>query len=453
MKEIKRRLESFAPYDCTGIAEHLEQMAQEGWMLDMIGVYLWKYRRIEPRKLHFTVTYLPNISEFDPENTESLLEMEEYCTKDGWKLAARNAKMQVFYHEGEAPRPIETDAMIELQTIHHAMCKQWLLGQGFNVLLSVTQLALAYMRFADSPISFFSNPIQLYMPLLWLVLLVISLGAIGKYLLWYRRAKRQVEYGVLPPAKRTIKINFTLLGLELVILVLLLASPKIALLSLTGVFGVVAISNAGMAEMKRQGVSRGINQAVSIGLCVCLTFAMLFGVGWFVFQDRHKPVGYYDLKGWKMEVFADPLPLYVQDLLQTEQKDWSTETRKNETFALANTEYIQRPLTQSAEVPELSYTITEVRLPALYDLCKAEKLGQHQEKWDTRRYQAVDAAPWSAQAVYQEYEEDLGAAPVYLLFYETHIVEIAFNWEPTAEQMQIVAQKLGDLNTKRASTG
>ncbi len=450
MKDTKRRFESFAPYDCTGIAEHLEQMAQKGWMIEVIGVYLWKYRRIEPRKLHFTVTYLPNISEFDPENAEGLLEMEEYCTKDGWKLAARNGKMQVFYHEDEDPVPIETDALVHLQTIHHVMCRQWLLGQGFNVLLSLSQLALAYMQFAQSPITFFSNPIQCYIPLLWLMLLVISLCTTGKYILWYRKAKRQAEYGVLPPVKRKIKINFTLMGLEIVILVLFLVNPKIAFLSLSGVFGIVAISNAGMAEMKRQGVSRGINQAVSIGLCVCLTLAMIFGIGWFISADDHKPVSHYGLNGWRMEVFADPLPLYVQDLLQTAQKDWSTEARKSATFVLANTEYTQWPLTQSRDVPELSYAITEVKLAALYDLCKAAKLGQHRGKWDTRRYEAADAAPWGAQEVYQEYDED-SAQPVYLLCYRDHLVEIMFDWEPTAEQMQIAAQKLGSQEKKRVS--
>ena len=56
MKETKRRLETFSFYDRTGLEEHLARMAAEGWLLDKIGQFLWHYRRIEPKKLTFSVT-------------------------------------------------------------------------------------------------------------------------------------------------------------------------------------------------------------------------------------------------------------------------------------------------------------------------------------------------------------------------------------------------------------
>ena len=47
----------YAFYDHTGMARHLEKMAQKGWMLDRIHTNgLWRYRRIEPQTLHFAVT-------------------------------------------------------------------------------------------------------------------------------------------------------------------------------------------------------------------------------------------------------------------------------------------------------------------------------------------------------------------------------------------------------------
>ena len=66
MKETKRRLETFSFYDRTGLEEHLARMAAEGWLLDKIGQFLWHYRRIEPKKLTFSVTYFPKASAFDP---------------------------------------------------------------------------------------------------------------------------------------------------------------------------------------------------------------------------------------------------------------------------------------------------------------------------------------------------------------------------------------------------
>lgn len=84
MKEFKRRIESFAFYDHTAIEAHLEHMAQRGWLVEQPGNYLWRYRRIQPKKLHFSVTYFPNASDFDPGPTDGQRQMEEYCAKDGW---------------------------------------------------------------------------------------------------------------------------------------------------------------------------------------------------------------------------------------------------------------------------------------------------------------------------------------------------------------------------------
>ncbi len=448
MKETKRRFEYFMPYDCSGMQTHLERMAQKGWLLEEIGTYLWQYRRIEPKKLHFTVTYLPNISEFDPENTEGLLEMEEYCTKYGWKLAARNGKMQVFYHEGENPAPIETDAVTQLQTIHRAMCKNWLWGQGLNVVISISQLVLSYIQFLQSPIEFLSTPIRLYIPFLWLMLLISSLYMVGSYALWYRKAKREVQYGIFPATKRNTNIKFSLVSIGIAGAVLLMAGTKIALVSLLGMFGVVGIITTGMNVMKKRGVSRSINQTVSIGLCLCLTFVMIGGIGWYTMKSERKPVGYYDRNGWRMKVFDEALPLYVQDLLQTAQKDWSTEVRKSETFFVKNTEYNQRPLTEKHDIPELEYTVTDIKSPALYAFCKSALIGQYQDKIRHGEiiyrdaYEAVDASPWHAEEVYQRYWRD-GYLNKYLLCYANRFVEISFDWNPTAEQMEIVAEKLG----------
>ena len=66
MSETKREwrpLYSF--YDRSGVAHHLEEMAAEGWMLESLGTYSWRYRRMEPQKLHFSVTYFPTASQFD----------------------------------------------------------------------------------------------------------------------------------------------------------------------------------------------------------------------------------------------------------------------------------------------------------------------------------------------------------------------------------------------------
>ena len=63
--DTKFRLETFAFYDHNGIAVHLEKMAAKGWMIEDMGSNLWEYRRIEPKRLRFAVTYIPKRS-FSP---------------------------------------------------------------------------------------------------------------------------------------------------------------------------------------------------------------------------------------------------------------------------------------------------------------------------------------------------------------------------------------------------
>lgn len=65
MKNTKRRIEPLSFFDHTGISGHLEKMAAKGWMIEKIVNTGWVYRRIEPKKIHFAVSYFPKASEFD----------------------------------------------------------------------------------------------------------------------------------------------------------------------------------------------------------------------------------------------------------------------------------------------------------------------------------------------------------------------------------------------------
>ena len=58
-------------------------MAAEGWAPDRVGLLL-RYRRIEPQKLRFAVTYYPEDSG-EKDGEEVFL---DYCAQAGWQQAA-----------------------------------------------------------------------------------------------------------------------------------------------------------------------------------------------------------------------------------------------------------------------------------------------------------------------------------------------------------------------------
>lgn len=91
MKQTKRRFETYLLYNATGICRHLEKMAARGWMIVRMSSLWWTYRRTEPRNLRFAISYLPNLSQFDPDNLEERQEFLDFCAHDGWQLACSTA--------------------------------------------------------------------------------------------------------------------------------------------------------------------------------------------------------------------------------------------------------------------------------------------------------------------------------------------------------------------------
>ena len=93
MRTTKREMNFYSIYDRAGLEKHLEDMAAKGWMLDRMGQYLWYYRRTEPRKLRFAVSYFPSASVFDPAPSEKQETYREFCEHAGWNLAGASAQL------------------------------------------------------------------------------------------------------------------------------------------------------------------------------------------------------------------------------------------------------------------------------------------------------------------------------------------------------------------------
>ena len=195
MKNRKRQLENLAFYDKAAIEDRVARMAEKGWLVEQPGPYFWKYRRIGPKKLAVNVVYFPKASDFDPSPTEGQIQLEELCKRDGWILAARWGQMQIFYNEQEDPVPIETDPVIQVETVRAAMKKGMLPGQLLLAGLSVMQLMVLGGQLWESPVRFLSRPATAYMIPVWFLVLCAVLCELLGYLAWTRRAEKEAENG------------------------------------------------------------------------------------------------------------------------------------------------------------------------------------------------------------------------------------------------------------------
>lgn len=89
MKLARYSLANLSMYDRSATRQKLEKMAQKGWLIEKLGAVVWKYKPIQPQKLHFEIVFLPSGSVYEAEPTEAECRLQEFCEQDGWKLAAR----------------------------------------------------------------------------------------------------------------------------------------------------------------------------------------------------------------------------------------------------------------------------------------------------------------------------------------------------------------------------
>ena len=280
MKDIKYCFEQFAFYDQLAIQKKLEEMALQGWLVEKAGNFLWKYRHIEPKKLHIAVTYVPNVSEFDPVVTDNQQMMEEFAKKDGWNIACRWGKMQIFYNEEENPTPMETDAVIQVETVHRAMKKSMLLTHFFILFLCVYSFILMTIQFFDKPMQFLVTPSSIYIFPVWILLIIPIIIELVYYFRWYKKAKMIAEETeTFLAVKLNHKVSFVFIGFGIVLIMISFISSGGTMAITMVALGIAFVINPIIVNivrswMKKKGISRGVNRFISF----CISFTYMFAV-------------------------------------------------------------------------------------------------------------------------------------------------------------------------------
>ena len=450
MRETKRELmPQYSYYDRTGIAAHLADMAAQGWMLEKLGAWSWRYRRTEPKKLRFAVTFFP-ASQFDPGPSEGLETYRDYCAAAGWVLAADTAQVQIFYNEDENAVPIETDPAAEYANIRRCMKKSFLASCWSLLAVSLFQVLFTLWRIWTDPVDTLSSTASLSTLLDWLPLDLVLIWELARYYRWQRRAKAAAEAGAPLPNLRSVRwLGVLILVWTCGVLLWLLASywsSRGMFLLMVGMFLYMCLmfflSFAARDAMKHLHAPRWVNIAVTFGMVIALTAAGMVGMTALIFRTGsawlkdHPPVETYEYMGRTWEVYDDPIPLRIEDLASTDYTQWSTEARVDSSFLLTHGTYTQRPRMDALDQPDLDYELVIIKAPFLYDLCKHDFISWlerdndqlPQEYWD--EYRLIDAPAWGADLVYQRYSAG-EAINQFLVCWPDRIAEVKFDWDWT----------------------
>ena len=466
MRNTKRRLELYSFYDHTGIALHLEKMAEKGWFIERITSTGWVYRRIEPKKLRFAISYYPKASEFDPEPTGEQKMFHDFCEHSGWIFVTNSAQMQIFYNERENPVPIETEPALELETIHRAAKKNFL--PAYFVLLAISLLngVLFISRLMGDPIGLLSSAASLFTGFALTMLLLLCIAELSRYFSWRSKARKAAERDEFLETSGNVRLQCFILwavgvGFVYWLITLIMAGSNllrvVGLLMILYMATLIFLVNAIKQLLKRKKAPASVNRTVTMLSSFILAFAMMAVITFGTIRAAQSGVfepdkETYEYKGHSFTIYLDELPLTVEDLLDVEFDGYIKERTSSESLLLGQFVMRQRPRMDAenfAEIPNLEYTITVIKAPFLYDICKDRLLREQDETNDDRMpegfknvYEAQDAAPWGAQEVYRLVAQDSGPMNWYLLCYKDCIIEIIFDWEPTPEQITIVAEKL-----------
>jgi uncharacterized membrane protein YidH (DUF202 family) len=217
MKETKTIMRLFAFYDRTNLVQFLEEQSEQGWLLTGISLG-YKFRRVEPKKRHFCVVYLPKASSQNTYQWEFL----EYCQHAGWALLVANQQMHVFCSERDNPVSIETDPTIEVENIHKSAKKTHLTCFYIELFVGMQQLVHFLMRLMDDDLSHtLSRPIHLFNLFLGLLIIALSLVEIFGYFHWHQKAKDAAVQGMFTPTPDHSVFRSIILLILLVMLIML----------------------------------------------------------------------------------------------------------------------------------------------------------------------------------------------------------------------------------------
>ena len=480
----KRELNLYAFYDHTGLERHLEKMAANGWMLEAVGTYALRYRRCEPKKLRFAVVYYPKTDSFCPDepNHENLT-FWDYCAGAGWQIVTQHGDTHIFYNEDLDAVPIETEAVVQVETMERAK-KGYVLSNTITVACMLpTMLYLQVSQLRRDPVAFLADGYDLTMMLMIFVMILLFGVELLGYRLWLRKAKRNArELGIFTPTHSSRWLSFLrsiwiFVFWALMVIPLLFRSAGLCIVLVSA--GVVLVPVGGAVLVGKQVRKRSVPPkkrrlilALTVLCSVLLSVMLMIGVmtygissGWFDDVPKNAEEYTYTVGGSPQVgyLYHDTLPLYVQDLTKTDYDRYSCELAEESSPLASQVRGAQRMRTgDEDDAPELNYEVTDVKFAPLFDACLDGELKYYQNYtvtfYRTHRpfrnweYREVDTAPWGADRAWQAFDtESDGWGVSWVLTRGKRIVRIggsALTGTLSQAQMDTISEKLLNADAK-----
>ena len=367
--------------------------------------------------------------------------------------------------------PIETEAVVQVETMERAK-KGYVLSNTITVACMLpTMLYLQVSQLRRDPVAFLADGYDLTMMLMIFVMILLFGVELLGYRLWLRKAKRNArELGIFTPTHSSRWLSFLrsiwiFVFWALMVIPLLFRSAGLCIVLVST--GVVLVPVGGAVLVGKQVRKRSVPPkkrrlilALTVLCSVLLPVMLMIGVmtygissGWFDDVPKNAEEYTYTVGGSPQVgyLYHDTLPLYVQGLTDTDYARYSCEAlERGDSVFVRQVEYRQElpyDVRWSDEndppLPELFYTVIDVKLAPLFDFCLQSTL--HAEDLYGSEYRETDPAPWGADRAWRECDAHSGEKyDTWLLIYGQRIVEFhPRSFSPDAAQMAVIGETLG----------
>ena len=458
MMQTKRKQMLLQMYDHTGFERKLEQLALKGWKLEACGSFLgWKFRKIEPTELRYKVVYFPDASEFDPAPDDRQAEFIELCTQSGWEYIDHSAQMLIFCTHDLNAIPIETDAMMQVETVHKAMKKNFLPGQIGLLALAILELVILSYRLNTELTQALTTDALLVSFVAYTLMGLMCAYHLVSYFLWRRKALAAAAEGDFVETrgsnwfqKLCLVILAVVFGAWLVSMADDLYMLRVVVVTFGVIIGVIAIVNGVKMLMQRWGFDGAANRVVTfllivVGTVGAITILIASVVGRTNENEPSKPYAdTYEFAGRTHYVYDDPIPLTLEDLgidADYAYRSHCGDVTKSVLITVYNGQEIAPWGTAEENPPELYYTVTIPRLEVIVDACAEDILDDKRIRNLYGIPEPCDPTPWAAETAYLSVGGN-GDVAYYTVMYPDRIVEIAFPQMPTDAQIETAGEIL-----------
>ena len=210
---------TYSMFDTGVLAKKLEKMSKKGWHFKEIIPYFLVFEKGEPMEIAYSTAFFPNNSVLEPTLTPEHESYLDLCEQQGWELIWTHGTRQIFRNKRPCPILIDTDPMIQLQTLGASMGRYLF----YNLAPLIICLPLLFLFAQEYKIWgtldewFQTWEMKLMIAVFW-VPAAFGLLKILWYFIWFFRSHARIEKGkTMLPTLFHIRRGMDMISLSLIV--------------------------------------------------------------------------------------------------------------------------------------------------------------------------------------------------------------------------------------------